>query len=55
MVVGGGVAGLSAALDLAAAGIHVDIVEKTDFLGGHAVQFFCKATEACLNCGACMV
>jgi len=55
LVVGGGVAGLSAALDLAAAGVNVDIVEKSDFLGGHAVQFFCKATEQCVKCGACIV
>ena len=35
-VVGGGVAGLSAALDLANLGFGVDLIERTDVLGGSA-------------------
>ena len=54
-IIGGGVAGLSAALDLAQFGIHVDVVESSGFLGGHAIQFTCKATDQCVRCGACMV
>jgi heterodisulfide reductase subunit A len=30
-------------------------VEKADFLGGHAIQYACKATDACQQCGACAV
>ena len=54
-VVGGGVTGLSAALNLAASGIQVEVVERSPFMGGHAANFTCKATDACVKCGACMV
>ena len=55
LIIGGGVAGLSAALDLARFDIGVEIIEKSDFLGGHAIGFSCKATDQCVKCGACMV
>ena len=54
-VIGGGVAGLSAALNLAEFGIEVVVVEQSAFMGGHAANFTCKATDACVKCGACMV
>ncbi len=38
MVIGGGVAGLQAALDIADAGYPVVLVEKEAWLGGHATQ-----------------
>ena len=55
VVIGSGVAGLSTALELARRGVSVDIIEKSDFAGGHAIGFACKATEACVKCGACKV
>lgn len=55
IVIGGGVAGLSAALEMAERGVHVDLVERDDFFGGHAIRFACKATDQCVKCGACMV
>lgn len=55
MVVGGGIAGLTAAWELAAAGVEVALVEKAAFLGGHAIQYACKATDECQQCGACGV
>jgi heterodisulfide reductase subunit A len=55
MVVGGGVAGLTAAWELAGLGAQVALVEKADFLGGHAIQYACKATDECRQCGACAV
>ena len=55
LIIGGGVAGLSAALALEQLGIKVSIVEKTGFLGGHAIQYACKATDRCVKCGACVV
>ena len=54
-VIGSGVAGLTAALALAKFDISVDIIEKSDFAGGHAIRFACKATTECVKCGACMV
>jgi len=55
LVIGGGVAGLTAASELAELDIDVEIVERSDFAGGHASQYACKATDQCVKCGACMV
>jgi len=55
LVVGGGVAGLTAASEMANLDIDVEIVEQSDFPGGHAIQYTCKATDQCVKCGACMV
>ena len=38
LIIGGGVAGMEAALGLAGQGYNVALVEKKDFLGGHALQ-----------------
>ena len=38
MVVGGGVSGIQASLDLAAAGFKVYLVEKEPSIGGHMAQ-----------------
>ncbi len=38
MVVGGGVSGIQASLDLAAAGFKVYLVEKAPSIGGHMAQ-----------------
>jgi heterodisulfide reductase subunit A len=38
MVVGGGVSGIQASLDLAAAGFRVYLVEKAPSIGGHMAQ-----------------
>jgi heterodisulfide reductase subunit A len=38
LVIGGGVAGLRSALDIARNGIHVTLLEKTPFLGGRVAQ-----------------
>lgn len=40
MVVGGGITGMSAALEAVAAGYPVHIVEKSGALGGHAAQYY---------------
>jgi heterodisulfide reductase subunit A2 len=53
-VIGAGVAGLTAADQLARSGLQVSVIEKSPFLGGHAVQLCCKATDACVKCGACV-
>jgi len=54
-VIGGGVAGLSAALALSRFDLNVDVIESSPFLGGHAIRLACKATDACVKCGACIV
>lgn len=55
LVIGGGVAGLTAALALARQNLNVQLVEKSNALGGHAAGFTCKATTSCVKCGACRV
>jgi len=53
LIVGGGVAGLCAATELAGLGLESVIVEKAPFLGGHVARFCCKATDRCNRCAAC--
>jgi heterodisulfide reductase subunit A len=55
LVIGGGIAGLTAAWELARLGLDVALVEKSPFLGGHAIQFCCKASDECQKCAACSV
>ena len=54
LIIGGGVAGLSAALQLARFDVRSDIVDTAPFVGGHALGFACKAAEECVRCGACL-
>ena len=54
-IIGGGAAGLAAARALSGSGVGVHIIEKTNFLGGHAIGYTCKATDECMQCGACSV
>jgi heterodisulfide reductase subunit A len=55
LVLGGGIAGLTAARELSRMGVAVELVEKSCFLGGHAIGYCCKATDECVLCGACEV
>ena len=55
MVIGGGIAGLTAAWELAHLGIRVFLVEKSPFVGGYAANLACKATDKCLKCNDCLV
>jgi len=55
LIIGGGITGLAAAASLANSGIGALIVEKRPHLGGYAAQYACKATSACVRCGACLV
>ncbi|MCB2193381.1 MAG: FAD-dependent oxidoreductase [Deltaproteobacteria bacterium] len=53
LILGGGVAGLAAAVDLGRRGVAATVIEREPRLGGRASHFCCKATEACARCGAC--
>jgi heterodisulfide reductase subunit A len=53
LVVGGGIAGLQAALELADAGHHVYLVERSPSIGGHMAQF--DKTFPTLDCSACIL
>lgn len=55
LVIGGGIAGLSAAWELSRLGVHALLIEQGPFIGGHAAHLTCKATERCLKCNGCLV
>ena len=53
LVVGGGVAGIQAALEIADSGWHVYLVEREPSIGGHMAQF--DKTFPTLDCSACIL
>ncbi len=53
MVIGGGIAGIQASLDLARAGIPVYLVEREPSIGGHMAQL--DKTFPTLDCSACIL
>ncbi len=54
LVIGGGIAGATAAERLGRAGVEVHLVEREDAIGGHARRMGCKATDTCLRCNVCV-
>jgi heterodisulfide reductase subunit A2 len=52
-IIGGGIAGLTCALELGRLGLSVIIAERSHALGGHTAMYCCKATDGCKACGAC--
>jgi heterodisulfide reductase subunit A len=53
LVVGGGIAGITTALELADAGFPVHLVEREPSIGGHMAQF--DKTFPTLDCAACIL
>ena len=53
LVIGGGVAGIQAALEIADAGYQVHLVERTGTIGGHMAMF--DKTFPTLDCAACIL
>ncbi len=53
LVIGGGIAGIQTALDIADAGFEVDIVEKSPTIGGKMSQL--DKTFPTLDCAACIL
>ena len=53
LVIGGGIAGIQTAIDIADAGYKVDIVEKTPSIGGRMSQL--DKTFPTLDCSACIL
>ncbi len=53
LVVGGGIAGIQAALDIAAAGIPVTLVEKSPTIGGNMARL--DKTFPTLDCSSCIL
>jgi len=53
LIVGGGIAGIQAALEIADSGHKVYLVERTPSIGGHMIQF--DKTFPTLDCSACIL
>ncbi|MBE2220466.1 MAG: CoB--CoM heterodisulfide reductase iron-sulfur subunit A family protein [Anaerolineae bacterium] len=53
LVVGGGIAGIQAAMEIADSGFHVYLVEREPSIGGHMAQF--DKTFPTLDCAACIL
>ncbi len=53
LVVGGGIAGIQAALEIADAGFHVYLVEREPSIGGHMAQL--DKTFPTMDCAACIL
>jgi len=53
LVVGGGIAGIQTALEIADAGYHVYLVEREPSIGGHMAMF--DKTFPTLDCSACIL
>jgi heterodisulfide reductase subunit A len=51
-VIGGGIAGMQAAIDIGNAGLKVHLIEKDSTIGGHMLQF--DKTFPTLDCAACI-
>jgi heterodisulfide reductase subunit A len=52
LVIGGGIAGINSALDLAEMGFKVSLLEKTESIGGHMAQL--DKTFPTLDCSICI-
>jgi heterodisulfide reductase subunit A2 len=53
LVVGGGIAGIQSAIEIADAGFHVYMIEREPSIGGHMAQF--DKTFPTLDCAACIL
>jgi heterodisulfide reductase subunit A len=53
MIIGGGIAGIQASLEIARAGLKVHLVEKSATIGGHMAMF--DKTFPTLDCAACIL
>ncbi len=54
VVIGAGVTGCTAALELARQGYAVEVVEREARIGGKVLGYCCKATTECTRCGVCV-
>lgn len=55
LIIGAGVAGITASLRLAREGINVHLVERESGPGGWGATYGCKAADVCVKCSVCVV
>lgn len=54
LIVGSGITGCTAALELAQQGHTVSVIESENTIGGKVLSYCCKATDECSRCGVCV-
>jgi heterodisulfide reductase subunit A len=54
LILGSGISGSTAGLELAELGHQVELIESTSLFGGKVLDYCCKATDECSKCGACV-
>ncbi len=54
LVIGAGISGCTAGLELARLGNEVEILEAESIIGGKVLSYCCKATKDCSKCGVCV-
>lgn len=55
LIIGGGISGITVALELVQMGIPITLIERQSSIGGLSASFCCKASETCNKCFACVV
>lgn len=55
LIIGGGIAGVTSALELAKNNVQVYLLEKNLYIGGRSARFGCKGSEECNKCSVCIV
>jgi heterodisulfide reductase subunit A-like polyferredoxin len=54
LIIGAGISGCAAGIELADQGNDVEIIEATGKIGGKITGYSCKATDNCSRCGVCI-
>lgn len=55
LVIGAGIAGITAAQRLVENNIKVYLIEKESYIGGQALSYGCKGVESCNKCSVCLL
>ena len=54
LIIGGGISGCTAALELAQSNNSVTLLESHNRIGGNVLDYCCKATKDCSQCSVCI-
>ncbi|MDD5673423.1 MAG: NAD(P)-binding protein [Chitinivibrionales bacterium] len=54
LILGAGISGAATAQRLSGDTIQIHLVEKSEHIGGHALEMGCKASDTCARCNVCV-
>jgi heterodisulfide reductase subunit A-like polyferredoxin len=54
LIIGSGISGCTAGIELAQLGHSITILESGPYIGGKVLTYCCKATDECSRCGVCI-